>query len=175
MRRRVVPVVAVVLAGSLILAGCSKSSSSASGAPSVSVSVPALPTTEPSTSLPGSNPTSDFCTALKTEQAKLKALNTSFAGSIASTDIATIKKNLTDYMAAVTQAAARVETTMTSAPADVQAALQVFNAFLTELPAKIKGATSLPSLAAVFKGMDTAQMKAAAKTLSDYGKSQCGG
>ena len=173
MKRRLVPV-AIVLAGSLILGACSKSTPEATGASS-SASIPTLPTSAPPTTQPGSNPTSDFCVALKAEQAKLNALTSKFTASLATPDIATVKKNLTDYMAAVTQAAAEVESTMTSAPADVQAALQVFNDYLTQLPDKIKGATNLPSLAAVFKGLDTAQMKAAAKTLSNYGKSQCGG
>jgi hypothetical protein len=171
MGRRLVPVVAVVLAASLILGACSKSSPSAA---SGSVSVPTLPSVAPPTSEAGSNPTSDFCTALKVEKAKLNALTSNLGTAVDPTDLATTKKNLATYMAAVTQAVVEVESTMSAAPADVQAALQVFNTYLQALPDRIKNATTMAGLADAFQGMDTPEMKSASKTLSAYAKSQCG-
>jgi hypothetical protein len=162
------------MVGILLLAACSKSNTSASSAPSVSVSVPTLPTSAP-TSEAGSDPTSDFCTALKVEKVKLAALTKNIGTAVVANDVQATKQNLATYITAVTQAIAEVETTMSSAPADVQAAIQVFNSEFTQLPSKIQSATTMQGIATAFSSFASdPQMKAASDTLSAYSRGQCG-
>jgi hypothetical protein len=163
----------IVVVSALVLAACSKSSTpgatSTGGAP---VSVPA--------SVPGSvaqavNPGSDFCTELKTENAKAAALGKTFGSALASKDFATTKQTLAAYFGAVSQSLAQVEASMSSAPANVQAALGVVNQFFGKVQSAVASANSMKELETSMTNVsNTAQLKVAGATLSAYSKSQCG-
>ena len=162
---------AIVVSSSMALAACSSSSSpSTTTAPGT----PA-PASASSTAPQGANPASDFCLKLRSENAKFAQLSKTLGTAFASQDFAATKQTLTTYFDAVGQALADLESSMISAPADVQAALQTVNQYFTKLQSALAGATSLQELGTAFGSVgSTPQLKAAGATLKAYGTAQCG-
>jgi hypothetical protein len=162
---------AIVFSGAMVLSACNSSSTPDTSSPAAGTGA----TTPAATSNPGANPTSDFCTQLKTENAKFAQLGKTFGAAIASHDFATTKQTLATYFSAVAQAMSEVEASMSSAPADVQAALQTVNQYFSQLQSEIANASSLKQLETSLAAQgNSAQLKAAGATLSAYSKSQCG-
>jgi hypothetical protein len=161
------------------LASCKSHSTAsvASGPASSPASSPAGSTggTASQTPAPGSNPLSSFCTQLQAERAKSAQLGKQFASAVTTPDLASIKKNFDAFFATEAQSIARVEATMTSAPADVQAALKVVNQFFLQLKSTIDNATSLQQFETSMRQYAHAkQLAAAGKVLANYTRSQCG-
>lgn len=170
---------AIVVSSAMVLAACTSSSSSPTNAAPPSATAPAptgsTSTGTTSTGTQGANPGSDFCTLLKAEKAKAAKLGTTIGTAFASNDFATTKKTLTAYFAAVGQALAQVEASMSSAPANVQAALQTVNVFFSQLQSSVASASSLTELQTnISAAANTANLKQAGATLKAYTTSQCG-
>ena len=159
----------VVVAAAVALSACSSGSNSASSGSSATTSHSSGTNAAPSS---GSG---SFCGALVNEQASATKLATSFGQSIASGSFATAQQNLKTYFSQLSQDLTKVESTMSTAPANVQAALKVFNTWLQQAQAAISNATSLPELGQAFTSLGaSAQLKDASSTLSAYTTSQCG-
>jgi hypothetical protein len=172
MNNRWVRLVAVAVLGSLVLAACSKSSAPAASA---GAAVSTIPTAPPSTGTQGSNPLSGFCTELKAENTKASALGSTFGAAVASHNLTKMKQALGTFFTNLSQELAAVEAQMASAPSNVQAALKVVNQFFTQLQSEVANASSLQGLeASMAASGNSPALKAAGKTLDDYGKSQCG-
>jgi len=162
--------------GTLALVGCSKSGSSAASPPSSpqGSTAPASASASPSGSTAGANPTGDFCTELKAQQAKFTQMNQEFATAFQS-GLASYQKQFDTLFAAMAESIARVEATMTSAPAKVRAAVQVMNDFLGKLKTAVDGATSMNELGTSMNQLVSDKTFAAAgRVLRAYTKSQCG-
>jgi hypothetical protein len=152
------------------LAACSKSTPT-----NAASSPPSIAATESQTPAPGVNAGGSFCTTLKAEKAKEQQLGKEFASTATTPDLATIKQNFDRLFAAEAQSMARVEAAMTSAPANVQAAVQVVNQYVSQLKSTIDNATSLQQLGASLSQLSsTKQFAAAGKVLAAYTTSQCG-
>lgn len=174
MTRRGARASAMAVVAIFVLAACSKSQSAASS-PQSSSGAP--PGSSPSSGSPvqGVNPGGDFCVQLKAERAKDAQLGKEFATALTTPDLASIKQSFDALFAAEAQSMARVEATMSSAPANVQAALQVVNRFFAQLKSTVDSATSLPQLeASMTQFANTKQFSAAGKVLAAYAKAQCG-
>lgn len=164
---------AIVVSTTMVLAACSSSPSSSSTVAAASSA--AAPTTSPSTATQGANPGGDFCTLLKAEKAKVNKLGKTMGTAFASQDFASTKKMLTTYFAAVAQSLAEVEASMSSAPADVQAALQTINDYFSQLQSALASASTLTELETSLSAQtNTAEINAAGATLKAYSTSQCG-
>jgi len=166
---------AFVVAGALVLAACSSGSSTNA----VASSGPALPsaaaTSPPATTTQGVNPGGDFCTGLKAEKANLDKLSKTLGTAIASKDYATTKQTLQTYFGATMQAIAQVEALMSDAPANVKAALNTVNQYISQFQSAIASSTSLQQLGTSMAALgNTSQLKGAGKVLSAYTKAQCG-
>lgn len=165
----------VVVTCAVLLAGCKSSSSTvaASSAPPASSAAPS--STESASSVPGANPGSALCLQIAAEKAKVSQLSTTLGTAFASQDLATVKSTLKTYFAAVAQVMGEVESSMSSAPANVQAALVTVNGFFTQLQSAVDSAKSMQELQTSITGIgNTKQMAAASKTLAAYTTSQCG-
>lgn len=174
---RTVRVGAWLVLGAVALTACSKSGSSAASPPAndQGSTAPATASASPSGSTTGANPTGDFCTELKAQQAGLAQMNQQFATMSQSPDLAAIHKQFDTLFAAMTESIGRVEATMTSAPAKVRAAVQVMNEFLGKLKTAIDGATSMNELGtSMNQVIRDKKVAAASRVLQAYTKSQCG-
>ena len=159
----------IVVSVALVLSACSKSSTPAASTALGSSGAPAP-------SLQGVNPGGGFCSELKTENAKSAQFSKTFGTAAASQNITSIKQTLGTYFTQAEGEIARVEATMTSAPANVQAALTTINHYFSQLQSAISSATSMQQLEASMAslGKDAASLKGAAETLKAYATSQCG-
>jgi hypothetical protein len=105
----------------------------------------------------------------------MSKLGSTLGTAIASNDFATTKQTLAAFFATTGQGLAQVETTMTDAPANVQAALTVVNQYFSQLQSVIASSTSMKQLeTSMASQANNAQIKAAGQTLDAYTKSQCG-
>jgi len=171
---------AALLAGTLALTGCGSSSSPSSNAQASSApalaSVTPTPAAAASSPAVGTNAGSDFCTSLKQAHSDMSQMTANMAKSMAGGSFATREQNLSAFMQAVITELAKVESTMTNAPANVQAALTVVNqwyAQATTVVTQSKSSTQLV-LALATLGRNTTGLRAASDTLTAYGKAQCG-
>lgn len=165
----------VVAACAVLLAGCSSTSSTvaASSGPPASSAPPA--STAPASNEPGSNPGSALCVQIAAEKTKVSQLSSTLGTAFASQDLATVKSTLKTYFAAVAQVMGQVEASMSSAPANVQAALVTVNGFFTQLQSAVDSAKSMQELQTSITSIgNTKQMAAASKTLAAYTTAQCG-
>ena len=179
MSRRAARLAVVVVVGSMVLAACSSggSTTSAASSPASPSGVGGVATSPPATATtgPGANPGSDYCTGLASEKTAMSKLSQTIGTAVASQDFATTKTTLATFFSTTAQALAQVETSMTGAPANVQAALGVVNQFFTHLQSAIASSTSLKQLGLAFEDQaNSAQLRAATKVLDDYTKAQCG-
>ena len=168
----------VVVTCAVVLAGCTSSSPTvaASSAPPAPPASSAAPTsTDSASSVPGTNPGSALCLQIAAEKTQVSQLSSTLGTAFASQDLATVKSTLKTYFAAVAQVMGQVEASMSSAPANVQAALVTVNGFFTQLQSAVDGAKSMQELQTSITSIgNTKQMAAAGKVLAAYTTSQCG-
>ena len=108
-----------VMAAAVSVSACSSTTTSGSSAT----------TTHPSgtNAAAPSGGSSSFCGALVRESSDAAKLSTNFSQSLGSGNFSTAQQTLNSYLAQVSQDLAKVESSMNSAPANVQNALQVIN------------------------------------------------
>jgi len=153
-----------VLAAAVSLSACSSNATSSS-----------TTTSHPSGTNAAAPSGGSFCGALVNESADAGKLTTNFAQSIASGNFSSAQQTLKGYFAQVGQDLAKVESTMSSAPANVQSALQVFNNWFRQAQTAVSNATSMQELGQSFTSLSSdSHLAAASKTVGDYVNSQCG-
>jgi hypothetical protein len=159
----------MVVPCALALAACSSGSSTSAA----SSNTP--PSSVSATTPQGANPGSGFCSELNAENAKLGHLGQTFSAAVASHNLASIKQTLGTYLTSAADAMVKVEASMSSAPANVQAALATVNQFFSQLRSAVANASTLKQLeTSLGAAGNPAQLQAAGKTLDAYTTSQCG-
>jgi hypothetical protein len=164
-----------LIAGALALTACGSSSpTAAAGSAAASTTAPAT-SASPTAPVTGSNSNGNFCTEMKQTQTNAASIASTFATSFRAGKFSAIKQTLHLFFQTVEAKLAQVEGTMTSAPANVQAALTTINGLYTQLSSAVDHSTSLAGLSAAIVpiGKNT-QIRAATNVLAAYALSQCG-
>jgi hypothetical protein len=144
-------------------------------AAAVSLSACGSTPTSGSSATTSSGGSGNLCGALVNESGSANKLSTNIGKSLASGNFSAAQQTLKSSFAQLGQDVAKVESKMSSAPANVQSALQVYNNWLGQTQTAISSATSLQGLTQSLSslGSDT-QLAAASKTVDAYITSQCG-
>jgi hypothetical protein len=168
---------AALVAAALTLAACGSGASTSAAGSSQTQASTAAPATSasPTATVAGSNTGSDFCTQLKQSAANFAAIGPTFAKTIQAGNFAADKQVMAAFFQKAEVELARIESTMTSAPANVQASLVTVNKFYLQLISTWSHATSMSQLGASMVALGkNAPLKAADDTLRAYEVSQCG-
>ena len=174
--------VVTLLLAALGLGGCSSGTSTSAGSASSHTSVAVQPSTGIQSSVASaiasqaaSISSGDFCTAIGQAHAYFLTIAPTLAKAYATGKFSSIKQELESFWAAAVQGLAKVESTMTSAPANVQAALTTVNKAYAQFQSAVANSTSEAQLAVSMGAVgNNLQMRQADQTLTAYGKSQCG-
>jgi hypothetical protein len=164
-----------LIAGALALTACGSGSPTAAAGSAAASTTAQATSASPTAPVTGSNTSGNLCTELKQARTNAASITSTFAASVRAGKFSTIKQTLHLFFQSVEAKLAQVEGTMTSAPANVQAALTTINGLYTQLSSAVDHSTSLAGLSAAMIpiGKNT-QVKAAIDVLAAYAVSQCG-
>jgi hypothetical protein len=170
---------AVLLAAAMVLTACSsgsKPAAASSSTPAVAAQS-STPAALPTGTVAGSNTGSSFCGDLTAARTYFASLEPTLIKGAESGSYATYKADMGSFLSKALNGLAAVESTMTGAPANVQAALTVVNKAYLSMQTAVASSTSLTSLGLAMEGIlgrNENQLKAASNTLTAYAVSQCG-
>ena len=170
-------IAAALTAVALVTSGCGSSSPSPSpAAAATSASTAGSPSAATSPTNAGGSATGGaFCNSLSSSQAAIAGQRAQFAKALVAGNFTSVKSALSDYFHKLAVQLAAVESTMTGAPPNVQAAMLTVNKTYARMLAAVDGAGSLAQMSAGFDtlGKDP-QLKPALATLKTYGEGLCG-
>jgi len=174
--RAALAIAAVALAASACGSTSAGKTPAAAAAATTAASASATTVSSGSPTLSGGTAaTGPFCDQLKTSQGTLATQTSQYAKAVETGNFAGIKSTLSTFFHKAEGQLATVESTMTGAPANVQAALTTVNQTYTRMVSAVDNSTSLTQLSAAFVALDkNPSLKPAFATLTAYGESQCG-